>query len=144
MSVISRVGDFCTLRFYLCIYRYGSPLSVYSTLRRILAASSGVSNNKFQLLSSLLVSPYTNKSTKDSLKFHFTTQLNWQPVYFKLAQLSRRKGRNYADSQAHSQAGSQACRYLGCQKRGVNEIGEASPSSSVAKQNNFYPVLLMV
>ena len=40
MSVISRVGDFCILRFYICIYRYGSSLSVHSTLRRILAAVS--------------------------------------------------------------------------------------------------------
>ena len=38
MSVISRVGDFCVLRFYIFIYRYGSSHSVYSTLRRILAA----------------------------------------------------------------------------------------------------------
>ncbi|CAN0360989.1 unnamed protein product, partial [Ascophyllum nodosum] len=62
-------------------------------------------------------------------------------VYFKLAQLSRRKGHNYADSQAHSQAGSQACRCIGRHNRGVSEIGEASPSSSATKQNNFYPVL---
>ena len=34
LSVISRVRDFCVLRFYLCIYRYSSSLSVYSTLRR--------------------------------------------------------------------------------------------------------------
>ena len=40
MVVISRVGDFCVLIFYLRIYRYGSSLSVYSTLRRILAAVS--------------------------------------------------------------------------------------------------------
>ena len=40
LSMISRVGDFCVLRFYLCIYRYGSSLSVYSTLRRTLAAVS--------------------------------------------------------------------------------------------------------
>ena len=38
LSAISRVGDLCVLRFYLCIYRYGSSLSVYSTLRRTLAA----------------------------------------------------------------------------------------------------------
>ena len=29
MWVISRVGAFCVLRFYLCIHRDGSPLSVY-------------------------------------------------------------------------------------------------------------------
>ena len=34
LSAISRVGDFCVLKFYLCIYRHGSSLSVYSTLRR--------------------------------------------------------------------------------------------------------------
>ena len=43
VSVISRVGDFCILRFYLCICRYGSSLSLYSTLRRILAAMSPTS-----------------------------------------------------------------------------------------------------
>ena len=37
---ISRVGDFCILRSHLCFYRYGSSLSVYSALRRILAAVS--------------------------------------------------------------------------------------------------------
>ena len=42
---------------------------------------SSVSNNTFQLLYSLLVSPHTNNSTNDNLKFHFTTQLNWQPHY---------------------------------------------------------------
>ena len=106
---------------------------------------SSVSHNKFHLLYSLLVPSRTNKSTKDNLKFHFTTQLNWQPtiVYFKLAQLSRRKGHNYANSQAHSQDGSQACRGLGWQKRGGNEIGEAPPSSSATKQTNFYPVLIV-
>ena len=40
VSVICRVGDFCVLRFYISIYRYGFSLSVYSTLRRILAAVS--------------------------------------------------------------------------------------------------------
>ena len=40
VSVISRVGDFCVLRFYICIYRYGSSFSVYSTLWRIVAAVS--------------------------------------------------------------------------------------------------------
>ena len=73
-SAISRVGGFCALRFYLCIYRYGSSLSAYSTRRRTLAAVS--SDNKFNLLYSLLVSPHTNKSTKDNLKFHLTAQLN--------------------------------------------------------------------
>ena len=37
----------------------------------------------------------------------------------KLVQLTPRKGRNYADSQAFSQAGSQAYRYLGWRDRGV-------------------------
>ena len=105
--------------------------------------SSSVSNNNFHFLCSLLVSSNTNKSTKDNLKFHTQYSSTGSPtiVYFKLAQLSRRKGHNYADSQAHSQAGSQACRCLGWQNRRVNEIGEASPSSSATKQNNFYPVL---
>ena len=104
---------------------------------------SSVSHNKFQLLYSLLVSSHTNKSTKDNLKFHSQNSSTGSPttVYSKLAQLSRRKGHNYTDSQAHSQAVSQACRCLGWQNRGVSERGEASPSSSATKQNNFYPVL---
>ena len=129
MSVISRVGDFCVLRFYIYIYRYGSSLSMYSMLRRILAAVS--------------ICPHTSKSTKDNLKFHSQHSSTGSStiVYFKLAQLSRRKGHNYADSQAHLQAGSQACRCLEWQNRGVSEIGEASPSSSVTKQNNSHPAL---
>ena len=105
--------------------------------------SSSISHNKFHLLYSLLVSSHTNKSRKDNLKFHsqHSSTGSRTKVYFKLAQLSRRKGHNYTDSQAHSQAGSQTCRYLGWQNRGVSEIGEASPSSSATKQNNFYPVL---
>ena len=47
LSVISRVGDFCVLIFYLCIYRYGSSLSVYSTLRRILAAVSPTTSSNY-------------------------------------------------------------------------------------------------
>ena len=105
--------------------------------------SSSVSYSMFHLLYSLLVSSNTNKSTKDNLKFHSQHSSTGSPtiVYFKLAQLSRRKGHNYADSRAHSQAGSQACRCLGWKNRGVSEIGEVSPSSSETKQNNFYPVL---
>ncbi|CAN0424792.1 unnamed protein product, partial [Ascophyllum nodosum] len=77
-----------------------------------------------------------------NLKFHSQHSSTGSPtiVYFKLARLSRGKGHNYADSQAHSQAGSQAFRCLGWQNRGVSEIGEASPSRSATKQNNFYPV----
>ena len=107
--------------------------------------SSSVSHNKFHLLYSLLVSSHTNKSTKDNLKFHPQHSSTGSPtiVYFKLAQLSRRKEHNYVDSQTHSQAGSQACRRLRWQNRGVSEIGEASPSSSATKQNNFYPVLAL-
>ena len=104
---------------------------------------SSFSHNKFHLLYSLLVSSHTNKSTKYNLKFHSQNSSTRSPttVFFKLAQLSPGKGHNYADSQAHSQAGSQACRCLGWQNRGVSEISEASPSSSATKQNNFYPVL---
>ena len=40
VSVISRIGDFCVLIFYIGICRYSSSLSVYSTLRRIQAAVS--------------------------------------------------------------------------------------------------------
>ena len=133
------VGDFCVLRFYICIYRYGSSLSVYSTLRCILEAMSHTICFTF----SLLVSSHTNKSTKDNLKFPSQHSSTGGPTifYFKLAQLSRRKGHNYTDSQAHSQAESQTGRCLGWQNRGVSKIGEASPSSSATKQNNFYPVL---
>ena len=104
---------------------------------------SSVSHNKFHLLYSSLVSSHTNKSTKDNLKFPLQHSSTCSPtiVYFKLAQLSRRKGHNYAHSQARSQAGSQACRCVGWQNRGVSEIGETSPSSSAKKQNNFCPVL---
>ena len=69
MSMISRVGDFCVFTFLPFIYRYGSSLSVYSTRRR---PGDSVSDSKFQLLYSLLVSPHTNKSTKDDQMFHFT------------------------------------------------------------------------
>ena len=127
--MISRVDDFCVLRFYLCIYRYGSSLSVYSTLRRILAAVS--QTIKFQLLYSLLVSHTQTRVQKTIRSFTSQHSSTGSPtiVYFKLAKLSRRKGHNYADSQADSQVGSQACRCLGWQKHGVNEIGEASPQA---------------
>ena len=76
LSVISRVGNFCVLRFYICIYRYGYSLSAYSTLRRILAAVSHTI--KFHLLYSLIVSSHTNKSTKYNLKFHSQhSSTNW-------------------------------------------------------------------
>ena len=123
-------------------------LSIRLLPRRVQHASacpcSCVSHNKFYLLYYLLVSSHTNKSTKDNLKFHSQHSSTGSPtiVYFKLAQLSRRKGHNYADSQTHLQAGSQACRRLGWQNREVNEIGKASLSSSATKQNNFYPVLI--
>ena len=110
--------------------------------------SSSVPHNKYHLLYFLMVSTHTNKSTKDNLKFHSQHSSTGSPtiVYFKLAQLSRRKGHNYADSQTHSrarsQAGSQACRCLGWQNHGVSEIGEASPSSSAKKKINFYPAIL--
>ena len=122
-------------------------LSIRLPPRRVQHASaypsSSVSHNKFHLLYSFLVSSHTNKSTKDNLKSHSQHSSTDSPtiVYFKLAQLSRRKGHNYTDSQAHSQAGSQVCRCLGWQNRVVSEIDEASPSSTATKQNNFCPVL---
>ena len=139
MSVISRVGDFCVLRFYLCIL--STRLLPQRVQHALAYPGSSVSHNKFHSLYSLLVSSHTSKSIKDILKFHSQHSSTGGPtiVYFKLAQLSRRKGYNYADSQAHSQAGSQACRCFGWQKRGVNEIGEASPSSSATKQKQFLP-----
>ena len=70
MSAISGVGDLCVLRF-LPLY-----LSVRLLPQRAQHASAypggSVSDNKFQLLYSLLVSPHTNKSTKNDQKFHFT------------------------------------------------------------------------
>ena len=106
--------------------------------------STSVAHSKFHLLYSLLTSSRTIKSTEDNLKFHSHHSSTGSPtvVYFKLAQLSRRKGHKYVDSQAHSQAGVQACRCLGWQNRGVSEIGEASPSSSATKQNNSTPYLI--
>ena len=137
--------DFSCRRF-LCPQILHLYLSIRLLPQRVQHASvypsSSVSHNKFHLLYFLLVSSHTNESTKDNVKFHSQHSSTGSPtiVYFKLAQLSRRKGHNYADSQAHSQAGSQACRCLGWQIRGVSEIGKASPSSSATKQNNFYPV----
>ena len=62
--------------------------------------SSSVSHNKFHLLYSLLVSSHTNKSTKYNLKFHTQHSSTGSPTiaYFKLAQLSRRKRHNFAES----------------------------------------------
>ena len=164
LSAISQVGDFCVLRL-LPLY-----LSVRLLSQRVQHASAypggSVSDNKFQLLYSLLVSPHTNKSTKkrSEVSLHNIAQLvaqlsstsslpvtlhnhsstgNHTIVYFKHAQLSLRKGHNYADSQSDSQARSQACRCLGRQKRGVSKIGEASPSGSGTNQNNFYLVLIV-
>ena len=113
-------------------------LHLYSSIRflpqRVQHASaypsSSVSHNKFHLLYSLLVSSHTNKSTKENLKFH-PQPSSTAVAPLKLAQLSRRKGHNYADFQTHSQAGTQACRCLGWQNRGVSEIGEGSPLSLV-------------
>ena len=99
VSVISRVGDFCVLRFYICIYRYGSSLSVYSTLRRIQAAVSHTIS--FTVL--FFISFFTHKQEdKRQSEVSLTTRSSTDSptiVYFKLAQLSRRKGHNYADSQ---------------------------------------------
>ena len=74
------VWDFSCRRFL-----YPQILPLYLSMRllpqRVQHASaypgSSVSHNKFHLLYSLLVSSHTNKSTKDKMKFHFTTQLNW-------------------------------------------------------------------
>ena len=131
----------------MCLHSLHLYVSIRLLPQRVQHASAypsrSVSHNNFHLLYSLLVASHTNKSPKDNLKFHSQHSSTGSPtiVYFKLAQLSRRKGHNYADSQTHSQAGSQACRCLGWQNRGVSKISEASPSSSATKQNNFYPVL---
>ena len=69
MFAISRVGDFCVLRLPLYLLVRFLPQRV----RHASAYPGGsVSDNKFQLFYSLLVSPHTNKSTKDDLKFNFT------------------------------------------------------------------------
>ena len=73
MFAISRVGDFCVLRllFYLLVRL------LPQRVRHASAYPGGsVSDNKFQLLYSLLVSPHINKSTKSDQKFHFAIQLN--------------------------------------------------------------------
>ena len=90
----------------------------------------------------LVARPQSTSSLPVTLHNHSSTGYH-TTVYFKLAQLSLRKGHNYTDSQAHSQAGSQACQCLGWQKRGVSKIGEASPSSSGTNQNKFYPGLIV-
>ena len=141
----SSVGDFCVLRFYLLLYYLSTRLLPQRVQHSSAYPGSSVSNNKFQLLYCLLVSPHTTKRTKDNLKFHFTTQLNWQPHYSLLQACP-----------TLTQERAQLCRLSGSltgwilglsvslwQKRGVNEIGEASPSSSGAKQNSFYPVLVV-
>ena len=72
MFAISRVGDFCVLRLRLYLLVRLLPQRV----RHASAYPGGsVSDNKFQLLYSLLVSPHINKSTKYDQKFHFTIQL---------------------------------------------------------------------
>ena len=132
---------------------------MYSTLRRTLAADPQTISFSCCILYQFLhtqaraqktigsfTSQHSSTSSTTIVYFklaRFTSQHsstgNHTIVYFKLAQLSRRKRHNYADSQAHSQAGSQACRCLGWQKRGVSEIGEASPSGSETKQKQFLP-----
>ena len=73
MFAISRVGDFCVLRLPLYLLVRLLPQRV----RHASAYPGGsVSDNKFQLLYSLLVSPHINKITKYDQKFHFTMQLN--------------------------------------------------------------------
>ena len=113
VSVISRVGDFFVRRF---LHLYLSIRLLHQRVQHTSAyPGSSASHSKFNLLYSLLVSSHTNKSTKYNLKFHSQHSSTGRPtiVYFKLAQLSRRKGHNYAESQARSQTGSQACRCLG-------------------------------
>ena len=74
LFAISRVGDFCVLRLPLYLLVRLLP-------RRVRHASAypggSVSDNKFQLLFALLVSPHINKSTKYDQKSHFmiTAQL---------------------------------------------------------------------
>ena len=73
LAAISRVGDFCVLRLPLYLLVRLLPKRV----RHASAYPGGsVSDKKFQLLYSLLVSPHINKSTKYDQKFHFTMQLN--------------------------------------------------------------------
>ena len=73
LFAISRVGDLCVLRLPL----YLSVRLLPQRLRHASAYPGGsVSDNKFPLLYSLLVSPLINKSTTYDQKFHFTIQLN--------------------------------------------------------------------
>ena len=73
MSVISRVGDFCILRFYLCIYRYGSSPSVYI----LTAVSQTISFNYFIFI---VFSTHKQEHKRQS-EVSLHTQLNWQPHY---------------------------------------------------------------
>ena len=135
MSVISHVGDFYAFRFY------NLYLSVRLLPQRVQHASaypsSSASHNKFHLLYSLLVSSSKKKSTEGNVMIHSQHSLTGSPtiIYFKLAQFSRSKGQNYADSQGHSQTGSQACRCL--------EWQEPIRSTIVGGRgcNDFVPVL---
>ena len=69
MFAITRVGGFCVLRLPLYLLVRLLPQRV----RHASAYPGGsVSDSKFQLLYSLLVSPRINKSTKYDQKFHFT------------------------------------------------------------------------
>ena len=139
--MISRVDDSCVLRFYIRIYRCVSSLSVYSTLRRILAVVSRTLSFTGCILCWFLQTQTRTQKTILSFTSQHSSTGSPTIVYFKLAQLSHKKRPNYTDSQAHSQDWISGCRCLGWQKRGVSEIGEASPSSSATKQNIFYPVL---
>ena len=69
MFAISRVRDFCVLRLPLYLLVRLLPQRVRHTSAY---PGGSVSDNKFQLLYSLLVSPHINKSTKYDQKFHFT------------------------------------------------------------------------
>ena len=95
LSAISRVGDFCILRF-LPLY-----LSVRLLPQRVQHASAypggSVSDNKFKLLYSSLVSPHTNKSTKDDHKFYlqYSSTSSTTIVYFKLARYTSQSQLNW-------------------------------------------------
>ena len=61
----------------------------------------------------------TPSQSEVSLKHHYNGNGSHNKICSKLAQITLRKGHNYADSLAHSQAGPQAYRCLGWRDREV-------------------------
>ena len=81
------------------------------------------------------------KQSEVSLKQYSCTGSH-NTICSKLAQLTLRKGRNYADSQAHSQAGPQTYRCLGWRNREV-VFGNVEPKVETTSEDNFRSQLFL-